>query len=214
MSIFSRRLCLYIMFDVLDPNFAVNLQTGPTTLPTRILKNGYKLVKNSQIELKSCIQVDFDLWNHLLLFKCEWNVCKVPRSGLIFDEKRAKLVKIWKSEISGFRPHQRDSFTSKTIDLHICWDLKSIFGHFEPFLAKNGLKWLKISIFFKLIVVIWNFLPISLIPLRTRKNILIRTFEHLHRGHNRPKTGQKWLKSAWSSNWSLLFGFFCQSFSF
>ena len=157
MSIFSRRLCLYIMFDVLDPNFAVNLQTGPTTLPTRILKNGYKLVKNSQIKLKSCIQVDFDLWNHLLLFKCEWNVCKVPRSGLIFDEKRAKLVKIWKSEISGFRPHQRDSFTSKTIDLHICWDLKSIFGHFEPFLAKNGLKWLKISIFFKLIVVIWNF---------------------------------------------------------
>jgi len=49
------------MFDVLDPNFAVNLQTGPTTLPTRILKNGYKLVKNFQIKLKSCIQVDFDL---------------------------------------------------------------------------------------------------------------------------------------------------------
>ena len=157
MSIFSRRLCLYIMFDVLDPNFAVNLQTGPTTLPTRILKNGYKLVKNSQIKLKSCMQVDFDLGSYLLLFKCELNMCKVPKSGLIFDEKMAKLVKIWKSEISGFRPHQRDSFTSKTIDLHICWDLKSIFGHFEPFLAKNGLKWLKISIFFKLIVVIWNF---------------------------------------------------------
>ena len=154
MSIFGTRLCLYIMFDVLDPNFAVNLQTSPTTLPTRNLKNGYKLVKNSQIKLKSCIQVDFDLWNHLVLFRCEWNVCKVPRSGLIFDEKWAKLVKIWKSEISGFRPHQRDSFTSKTINLHIFLDLESIFGHFEPFLAKNGLKWLKISIFFILIVVI------------------------------------------------------------
>ena len=99
-----------------------------------------KLVKNSQIKLKSCIQVDFDLWNHLLLFRCEWNVCKVPRSGLIFYEKRAKLVKIWKSEISGFRLHQRDSFTSKTIILHIFCDLESIFGHFELFLAKNGLK--------------------------------------------------------------------------
>lgn len=61
MSIFGTRLCFYIMFDVLDPNFAVNLQTGPTTLPTRNLKNGYKLVKNFQIKLKSCIQVDFDL---------------------------------------------------------------------------------------------------------------------------------------------------------
>ena len=157
MSIFGTRLCLYIMFDVLDPNFTVNLQTGPTTLPTRILKNGYKLVKNSQIKLKSCIQVDFDLWNHLLLFKCEWNVCKVPRSGLIFDEKRAKLVKIWKSEILGFRPHQRDSFTSKTINLHIFLDLGV---NFWPFWAIFGKKWpkmAKISIFFILIVVIQNF---------------------------------------------------------
>ena len=139
MLIFGRGLCLYIIFDVLDPNFAVNFQTGPTTLPTRILKKGYKLVKNSQIKLKSCMQVDFDLGSYLLLFKCELNMFKVPKtskSGLIFDEKMAKLVKILRSEISGFRPHQRDSFTSKTINLHIFLDLKSIFGHSEPFLAK------------------------------------------------------------------------------
>ena len=157
MSIFGRRLCLYIMFDVLDPNFAVNLQTSPTTLPTRILKNGYKLVKNFQLRLKSCIQVNFDLSNHLLLFKCEWVVCKVPKSGLIFDEKMTKLVKIWESEISGFKPHQRDSFTSKSIDLHVFWDLKSIFGHFEPFFGQKWLKMAKISIFIKLIGVIQNF---------------------------------------------------------
>ena len=157
MSIFGTRHCFYIMFDVLDPNFAVNLQTGPTTLPTRNLKNGYKLVKNFQIKLKSCIQVDFDLWNYLLLFEYEWDVFKVLKSGLIFDEKMTKLVKIWESGISGFKPHQRDSFTSKSIDLHVFWDLKSIFGHFEPFFGQKWLKMAKISIFFKLIGVIRNF---------------------------------------------------------
>ena len=54
----------------------------------------------------------------------------------------------------------------------------------------------KIGIFFKFIIVIPIFLPISLIPLRNRKNILNRTIKHLHRGHNRPKTGQKWPKMA------------------
>ena len=157
MLIFGRGLCLYIIFDVSDPNFAVNFQTGPTTLPTRILKNGYKLVKNSQIKLKSCMQVNFDLGSYLLLFKCELNMFKVPKSGLIFDEKMAKLVKIFRSEISGFRPHQRDSFTSKTVDLHIFWDLKTILGHFWAIFGQKWSRMAKISIFFKPIVVIQNF---------------------------------------------------------
>ena len=91
MIIFGRGLCLCIEFDVSDPNFAVNFQTGPTTLLTRILKNGYKLVKNSQSNLKSCIKVNFDLGSYLLLFKCELNMCKLPKSGLIFDEKNGKI---------------------------------------------------------------------------------------------------------------------------
>ena len=64
------------------------------------------------------------------------------------------------------------------------------------FLAKNGLKWPKSAFSSNWLVLFGIFLPISLIPLRTRKNILIRTFKHLYRGHNRPKTGQKQPKMA------------------
>ena len=62
------------------------------------------------------------------------------------------------------------------------------------------------------------FLQISPIPIRTRKNILIRTFQHSYRGHNRPKTGQKWPKMV--KNWHFFqthhcySKFFCQSYSF
>ena len=104
MLIFGRGLCLYIIFDVSDPNFAVNFQTGPTTLPTRILKNGYKLVKNSQIKLKSCMLVDFDLGSYLLLFKCELNMFKVPKSGLIFDEKWQNWSKFSDLKFQGSDP--------------------------------------------------------------------------------------------------------------
>ena len=108
----------------------------------------------------------------------------------------AKLVKIWKSEISGFRPHQRDSFTSKTINLHIFFYLESIFGHFEPFLAKNGLKWPKSAFSSNWSLLFGLFLPVLFILHWTKKNILIWTLHHSYRGHNRPKTGQKWPKMA------------------
>ena len=61
--------------------------------------------------------------------------------------------------------------------------------------AITGQKWpnmAQIRISFKLIVVIRTFLPVLLILHWTKKNILIWTLQHLYRGHNRLKTGQKW----------------------
>ena len=52
--------------------------------------------------------------------------------------------------------------------------------------AKNGLKWRKLAFSSLWSLLFGIFLPISLKPLRTRKNILIWTIKHSYRGHNRP----------------------------
>ena len=84
--------------------------------------------------------------------------------------------------------------------------------------AKNGLKWPKLAFFKNLSLSFKIFLPISLIPLKARKNILIRSIKHLNRSHNRPKTGLKWPKMAQIRIFFQLIvvfsEFFCQSHSF
>ena len=98
-SIFCWRPCLFIIFNILDPNFEVCLHTSPTNLPSRNPKNECNFAKNRHIELRFGMKVDFDPHEHLLMFKCVCHKILAKKNCQNFSEKLAKFIKIWKMDI-------------------------------------------------------------------------------------------------------------------
>ena len=95
-SIFCWRPCLFIIFNILDPNFEVCLHTSPTNLPSRNQKNECNFAKNRHIELRFGMKVDFDPHEHLLMSKCVCHKISAKKTVKIFLKNWQNLSKFEK----------------------------------------------------------------------------------------------------------------------